>query len=256
MSREYGVKPPQVLLIDDLLSDDEIRFAQETLLLKTDWTKAPHEGGDKYRSHYTMGWVNDDVARFDEIIKLRIHSHIEQFFGDLFFIPDTCSYSRWMPGDSLQNHCDSGHSGGELMVEMHNEGHPHRPLSLHLNDVAAVTYFTDGYEGGKLFFTYLDYAVEPSAGATIIFPATTVYEHGVTELISGERLTMTSFWPRVKTIVNSVMPKIHNDWHTLVRNPEAFYRIAPSQYLSEVSSHLLPPNIERDYFSETQIHRR
>lgn len=241
MSKEYGVKPPQVLLLNNFLSEDEIGFAQNALLNKTEWKRAPHESGDEYRRHYTMGKVDDDVISLDDVIKSRLHPHIEQFYGDLFFIPDVYSYSRWMPGDSLGNHCDSGYSGGELMVEMHNEGQPHRPFSIHLNDIAAVTYFTDGYEGGKLFFSHFDYAIEPSAGTTIVFPATTVYEHGVTELIRGERLTMTSFWSRVKTVVTTVMPKIHGDWHRLVRNPGHFYRLAPKSLLQEVDSRLLPP---------------
>lgn len=239
-SKEFGNRPPQVLLIDNFLSDDELNCAADILVKKTQWNRAPHESGDTNRNHYTIQTVSDEIINLDAMLKNRLCTKIESFFGDLFFIPEVYSYSRWMPGDSLGCHCDSGHPGGELMIEMHNEGQPHRPLSLHLNDVAAVTYFTDGYKGGKLFFSKIDYQIEPAAGTTIVFPATTMYEHGVTELVSGERLTMTSFWPRVKTVVNSVMPKIHNDWHALVRNPEQFYRVAPQSLIGEVEPHLLP----------------
>ncbi len=239
-SKEFGNRPPQVLLIDNFLSNDELNYAADILIKKTQWKRASHESGDTNRNHYTLQTVTDEIMNLDEILKNRLCAKIESFFGDLFFIPEVYSYSRWMPGDSLGCHCDSGHPGGELMIEMHNEGQPHRPLSLHLNDIAAVTYFTDGYEGGKLFFSNIDYQIEPAAGTTIVFPATTMYEHGVTELVSGERLTMTSFWPRVKTVVNSVMPKIHNDWHTLVRNPQQFYRVAPQSLIGEVEPHLLP----------------
>ncbi|CAB4156815.1 Oxoglutarate/iron-dependent dioxygenase [uncultured Caudovirales phage] len=239
-SKEYGDRPPQVLLIDNFLSDDELIYATNVLINETQWNKAPHESDDTNRNHYTIEAISDEIVNLDAMLKNRLHTKMESFFGDLFFIPEAYSYSRWMPGDSLGCHCDSGYSGGELMIEMHNEGQPHRPLSLHLNDVAAVTYFTDGYEGGKLFFNNIEYQIEPAAGTTIVFPATAMYEHGVTELISGERLTMTSFWPKVKTIVTSVMPKIHNDWHMLVRNPEQFYKIAPQCLMGEVEPHLLP----------------
>lgn len=253
MSIEHGERPPQLLLIDNFMSAEEVISARNILGDRYLWHRAEHESSDTERRHFTMdGNKNPDVCALDLMIKKRMHAAIERFFGDLFFIPAVCSYSKWLPGDGLGNHNDSGYSDGELWIELHNEGHPRRPLSLHLNDVSGVTYFSDGFEGGKLFFRHFDYSLEPSPGTTVMFPSTTLYEHGVTELISGERMTMTSFWPRVKTIVTSVIAKYHQDWHQLVHNPEQFYHLVPKNLIDEIPDHLLPKPILR-YLWEGQL---
>jgi hypothetical protein len=231
--------PPQLIVLDSLMSAEELSQIQDFLLNKQKWKRAPHEGGDENRKHVTLDGTYKGLEVFDIEIKKRIHKAIEDFYGDLFFIPNVFSYSRWAVGDSLLVHCDSGHSGGELIVE-HSEGGPEGPISIHLNDVASVLYLTDDYIGGEFHFINYDFKIKPKAGTVIIFPATHQYAHGVTELISGERITMTSFWPRVKSMVLSLKPTLYDKWWERVRNPESLFTLIPRDYLKELPPPLMP----------------
>jgi len=52
---------------------------------------------------------------------------------------------------------------------------------------------TDDYTGGELFFSKMNIIMKPPKNTLILFPAgpgTEIYEHGVSEVISGNRVTM------------------------------------------------------------------
>jgi hypothetical protein len=231
--------PPQLIVLESLMSDEEVGEMQDFLLNEQQWKRASHEGGDENRKHVTIDGIRKGLEVFDIEIKERIHKVIEDFYGDLFFIPEVYSYSRWAVGDTLGVHCDSGYTGGELMVE-HMGSESHGAMSIHLNDVASVLYLTDDYSGGEFYFINYDYKIKPKAGTAIIFPATHQYAHGVTELISGERITMTSFWPRVKSMVLSLKPTLYERWWRGVRNPESIFTLLPQSYQKELEPLLLP----------------
>lgn len=56
-----------------------------------------------------------------------------------------------------------------------------------------ILFCTDDYVGGNFYFSKLNIILKPAKNTLIIFPAgkdTDIYEHGVTEIISGSRITM------------------------------------------------------------------
>lgn len=61
-------------------------------------------------------------------------------------------------------------------------------------DISSIIYLSDNFVGGNLFFSDLELNIEPSEGSAIIFPSSEDYMHEVTEVISGDRLAITSFW--------------------------------------------------------------
>jgi hypothetical protein len=51
--------------------------------------------------------------------------------------------------------------------------------------VSSVAYFNDDYEGGELWFPYLDLTFKPEAGDIVMFPSTFIYAHAAKPVVSG-----------------------------------------------------------------------
>lgn len=51
--------------------------------------------------------------------------------------------------------------------------------------VSSVAYFNDDYEGGELWFPYLDFTFKPEAGDIVMFPSTFIYAHAAKPVASG-----------------------------------------------------------------------
>lgn len=53
--------------------------------------------------------------------------------------------------------------------------------------VSSVAYFNDDYDGGELWFPYLDLTFKPEAGDIVMFPSTFIYAHAARPVISGTK---------------------------------------------------------------------
>ncbi len=94
---------------------------------------------------------------------------------------DTVQLVRWRPGMSMPPHADRANPDGSA------HGMPFR-------DFASIVYLNDGYTGGELYFPRLDLLVRPTMGMLLAFTAGWHHEHGVTKVLTGDRLTMPAFY--------------------------------------------------------------
>jgi hypothetical protein len=104
-----------------------------------------------------------------------------------------CVYELKVPvfTDAIHLMCWSeGMSMDPHIVRAHKEG---SPAITAFRDFASVIYLNDGYEGGDVYFTQLDLAVKPRAGMLLAFTSEWHHEHGVTEVVTGEQLTLQGF---------------------------------------------------------------
>lgn len=79
---------------------------------------------------------------------------------------------------------------GHLMEEHQDRG-PH-----HTNNNIAhgfVVYINDDYEGGEIYYPKKGIAIKAKARSLVIHPSSEEYTHGVKEVKSGIRYTLTSF---------------------------------------------------------------
>ena len=83
---------------------------------------------------------------------------------------------RFSPGHSMEPHQDRG---------------PHYTN----NDImhGFVIYINDDYLGGEIYYPKKDISIKPKARSLVIHPGTEEYTHGVKEVQSGIRYTLTSF---------------------------------------------------------------
>jgi hypothetical protein len=84
---------------------------------------------------------------------------------------------RWTKGKSMPLHVDDLGSGDE--------------------QISAVIYLNDDYEGGQISFPTHDIEISPETGDLIIFPGNLNYAHEVKPVISGNRYTV-PIWAQIK----------------------------------------------------------
>lgn len=87
---------------------------------------------------------------------------------------------KWMTGAFASMHSDN-----------HDlEGNP-QPGWIE-NKLVTILYLNDDYEGGDLVFQNFPITISPKRGTLVVFNVGFSHIHGVTEITSGERLTMMS----------------------------------------------------------------
>lgn len=123
-----------------------------------------------------------DVQRLLIQTRIKIKNHIIKLRElNVPLYADTLQLVRWVPGNIQHPHADSEHEDGS-------------PHPYPWRDYASIIYLNDDYEGGVIYFPQHDLELKPKPGTMVTFPGTTEYMHGVTELTSGERYTVASFW--------------------------------------------------------------
>jgi len=96
-------------------------------------------------------------------------------------LADTVQLVRWRQGMSMPPHADRANPDGSAH-------------GMAFRDFASIVYLNDGYTGGELYFPRLDLLVRPAAGMLLAFTAGWHHEHGVTKVLTGDRLTMPAFY--------------------------------------------------------------
>jgi hypothetical protein len=59
--------------------------------------------------------------------------------------------------------------------------------------LSVLAYLNDDYEGGELYFPDFNYSIRPKKNMLILFPGNTHYVHGVSEITSGTRYTISQW---------------------------------------------------------------
>ena len=113
-------------------------------------------------------------------IKSRYQSAVEETHGRAVR-PNTSHAQKWEVGAYANPHSD-------------NSDHDGNPNAFEINKYVGILYLNDNYEGGELYFPDHGISIRPEAGMFITFPGGHENIHGVTEITSGTRYTMVSFW--------------------------------------------------------------
>lgn len=101
--------------------------------------------------------------------------------------PNTSHAQKWEVGGFATPHSDNSDFEGN-------------PTSFEINKYVGILYLNDDYEGGELYFTTPEdintpvLQLSPAAGSYVVFPGGIENIHGVSEILSGTRYTMVSFW--------------------------------------------------------------
>jgi hypothetical protein len=94
-------------------------------------------------------------------------NHYQQVFHINMNYMEAINFVKYGPGQHFAVHADHGFSYSCV--------------------VSSVMYLNDDYEGGELWFPYLDIKYKPEYGDIILFPSTYIYAHASLPVISGTK---------------------------------------------------------------------
>ena len=94
-------------------------------------------------------------------------AHYESLYNFKMDYMEAINFIRYNPGQHFAVHADHGFS--------------------YTCTVSSVIYLNDGYEGGELWFPYLDIKFKPQAGDILLFPSTFIYAHSSLKVTSGTK---------------------------------------------------------------------
>jgi hypothetical protein len=92
-------------------------------------------------------------------------AHYQSMYNITMDYMEAINYVRYKPGQHFAVHSDSGFS--------------------YNCTVSSVMYLNDDYEGGELWFPFLDLTYKSKAGDIVIFPSTYIYAHASKPITSG-----------------------------------------------------------------------
>lgn len=100
----------------------------------------------------------------------------------------------------LDIHCDSEaeDDNGPLPAASFNTFNQYSPMLI---EYAANIYLNNDYDGGELVFHKLGYTLKPKANQLIVFPSGIEYEHSVSKVSNGSRISVVVFLTTEKLII-------------------------------------------------------
>ena len=183
------------------INEDFITEEEQTVLLelakslteKDGWGKGVPKDSlwyDRYFHLNDLAYPTDGFGRDSERaildvalkIRKRVNKSIVDFMGlEKPIYADCLQLNRWRIGDIQPPHADGLNENGEE--------HPYP-----WREYGSIIYLNEEYEGGNLYFPQHEIEVRPKPRMLGFFPGTLEYLHGVKEITSGIRYTLSSFW--------------------------------------------------------------
>lgn len=106
------------------------------------------------------GVYEDTVSRLRQCV-----AHYQSIYNINMEFMEAVNYVRYGPGQHFAVHSDHGFSYNCTL--------------------SSVMYLNDDYEGGELWFPYLDVKAKPKIGDIFLFPSTYIYAHASLPVLSG-----------------------------------------------------------------------
>lgn len=165
-----------IKIIDNFISDSELDLLMSGILdINSTWT-----GPEGQFFERELLIENDPLLSFKTMISKRIQQAVvKEYSLDHNVYEDGFGIIRRFPGDEHGTHFDGKYPVmGQRMF-------------------GTVMYLNSNFEGGRTFYPKYDLEIEPISKRLIIHPGTIDYIHGVTEIESGMRYTLSAFWSKI-----------------------------------------------------------
>jgi hypothetical protein len=138
-------------------------------------------------------WNNRVVSSYNDEIRYltdKIHGKIINMCEELYNKKVYLEFSNlvyWGVGMKLDKHADNHYIDN--------------PQKLHYSpnrNYSSVLYLNDDFTGGETYFCNYNFEVKPESGTVILFSSGKDHIHGVNEVLSGERYTMSTWYTEDK----------------------------------------------------------
>lgn len=112
---------------------------------------------------------------------------LSNYYNKDIVLKSVC-YNHMLPGAINPMHADN---------EYFNDNGELEPREDQKFDKSGILYLNEEYEGGVLNFPEFGFSIKPKAGTFIFFEGNSEVMHEVTEVTSGNRVNLVSFfWPK------------------------------------------------------------
>jgi hypothetical protein len=183
-----GDSPENIIHINDFINEDDLRVIM-------DYINSLPETDKEFYGPLDLRFerINKDRPEIGTLIKKyeeKTFSYIDDHFIKKVGVPveriatNYCHFVKWIPGMLSKLHADCEKP----------DGSPALYAGFNRLNISTLVYINDNYEGGHINFPNQNFGFKPKAGDLIIFPGNNAYQHEVTEVISGKRYTMPSWY--------------------------------------------------------------
>ena len=173
--------------IENFLSEEECKHLMDLAIEKDLWQEIPDSVWDKRSTHIQSIYngMPRETFLLMQSLTLRIKDFIESNLSNgVPVYPDIVCINRWFPGMSQPPHADD-------MTNTDIKG-------LEARAYGSIIYLNTDYAGGHTYYPTHDVEIVPQVGMAAIHPGDVEHLHGVTEVQSGMRYTISSFWVKDK----------------------------------------------------------
>jgi len=167
---------------ENFLLEEDFNTLSNYALTTNDWEKTPNN------PLWNERCINPSSIKTKEVLNVLKHTSVKMsneifnsFSIDKEIYPSLLGFAKTSRGETGSPHSDSTGNNGE------DNGTSYRKFS-------ALIYLGGTFSGGNLFFPNQDKTIIPQPNLLVMFPSTYEYMHGVTEIFSGVRYSLTSFW--------------------------------------------------------------
>jgi hypothetical protein len=126
------------------------------------------------------------MQKYQEKIWLKVkESYVDKYGVKILHNPQNpIHFIKWRKGMASALHSDCERP----------DGTPAFHANFYKLNISALMYLNSNYEGGRIQFPKYDVSIKPNPGDLIIFPSNGEYRHEVTEVKSGNRFTMPTWY--------------------------------------------------------------
>lgn len=199
MKKSYIKITETIKIVDNILSIEECGQIKDYCLSKVnkevDAEKMPWQN----KNNFALNKIdNDQIKEIIRKCRQEVLEIVQQDVDDTVF-PNHSDLVYWSAGQKMGRHSD-------------NDSYNPKPSVLKAREFSAIVYINDDYEGGETFignstekrlwwwpledkFSPIesDILINPNYARCAIFASDDRNAHGVTEVLSGERITL-AFW--------------------------------------------------------------
>jgi Rps23 Pro-64 3,4-dihydroxylase Tpa1-like proline 4-hydroxylase len=163
----------QIFEQDNFISIDECKT-----LINYQETHSPNDMSNGFWNSRIVTYYDESIKDLTNNIHQRIINSCIKFYEEENIYLEFTNLVYWGVGMQLGAHVDK------------------KPNYTPNRDYSSVLYLNDDFIGGETYFRDYNYNIAPKPGKLVIFTSGEKHIHGVTEILSGKRYTMTTWYTK------------------------------------------------------------
>lgn len=180
---QLGVDRNRIVEVPNFISTEMASSMVEYFKKEDRWGETAFNGS--HGAPVQAGQVKPSDFGLADTVFMDVNAKLEEAVTAVYnknVVPSSIHAQKWEVGSSANPHSDNSDFDGNPTEGFDNLKY------------VGILYLNSDYEGGDLYFPEHDISIHPNAGSMYIFSGGVENIHGVTEITSGTRYSIVSFW--------------------------------------------------------------